>query len=259
MDPPTTGLGLFTRPPTRAGAGVTSIAVDLGLGATLPDPARPWAGRIAVPLRRPSVDGLARDPSEIDRLATLGRATFAVLGPSATFAAVVTAGGVRTWLLYAAGPAATAVAVDVEAAAGRAFDGTDYRPDVTVVADADWDGYRLLFPTEAEIVGIAAARAEATAVAAARTATHAAVRAMHAAGTDLTRPTAVRYAVAFPASAPAADAFYRRAAATGLRAEGASLVREDLPDIALILRTERWLIRESARAGGRYAGWTAAA
>ena len=235
MEPPRPGLGLFTRPGPRP----TSIAVHLGLVA--PQPERPWAVRVSTPLAHPAADGLARHVGEIERLAAVGKSVVAHLAP-AVFAAAVTVDAVRTWLLYAA---------------------TDRTPPldgltVTAAADPTWDAYRSLLPTAGEADRLARQQAEFDAAAAARAATQATVRHLRATGVDLTRPAAVRYAVAIPPAAAAA--FADRATATGLRPAGDGwFVRDDLPDLALIARTERWLIHEAACAGGRYDGWTVAA
>ena len=197
---------------------------------------------MSTPLARPGGDGLARHVPEIERLAVVGRTVVARSG--GLFAAAVTAAGARTWLLYAADP----TPVD--------FVDGDYALTATVSSDPTWDAYRAVYPTPAETAELLRHRAESSAVAAARSATHAAVKSLRSSGVDLSRPAAVRYAVTIPTEA--SEPFATRATAAGLRAEGGRWVRDDLPDLALIVRTERWLIGEAARAGGRYDGWTAA-
>jgi hypothetical protein len=240
---PLTGLGLFTRATVPQ---PTSIAVDLGLRAAAPRADRPWACRVSTALRRPGPDGLAHHVPEIEALAKLGRAIVAAVTPTPVLAAAVTTSGTRTWLLYVAG-------AEPPVLAGQA----DYAATVAVESDPEWAGYLSLFPTPTECEELCRRRAVADAVAVARSATQATVQSLRAAGVDLTRPSAVRYRV----DVPAAGDLVERATATGLRAEpGPPLcfVRDDLPDLALILRTERWLIGEAARAGGRYEGWAAA-
>ena len=233
MEPQLTGLGLFTRPtPPRP----TAVAVHLGL---TPDPARPWAVRVSAPLAHPAPDGLARHVPEIERLAVVGKAI--VDQCRGTFAAAVTTAGVRTWLVYAA--ASSAPQVDVP----------DYAVLVAVTSDAGWTGYRDLCPTPAEAEQLVRRRAESAAVAAARAATRDTVRSLRAAGVDLSRPGPVRYAVTVPPESSAT--FAARAVAAGLRPSDGAFVRDDLPDLPLILRTERWLIHEAARVGGTYGGW----
>ncbi|MGQ7454110.1 hypothetical protein ACTGXK_12015, partial [Streptococcus suis] len=83
------------------------------------------------------------------------------------------------------------------------------------------------------------------------------VQTLRAAGVDLTRPGAVRYRL----EGTIPTDLTSRATAEGLRVEPGPplvLIRDDLPDLALILRTERWLIHEASRAGARYGGWSAA-
>ena len=238
MTPPLTGLGLFTRPTAPR---PTSIAVHLGLTAR---PDRPWAVRVSAPLLRPGPDGLAHHVPEIERLAAVGQTI--VAHTAAVFAAAVTTAASRTWLLYAASADVPPVAVP------------DYRLATITTADPAWAEYHALCPTDAELADVARGRAESDAVAAARSATHATLRSLRASGADLSRPRPVRYTVTTPDVA-AADAFARQAVAHGLRPDPAGgFVRDDLPDLPLILRTERWLIRAAARHGGTYAGWAAA-
>ncbi len=236
-----TGLGLFTRAAPRPMA----IALDLGLRTAAPRADRPWACRVSVPLRQPGPDGLARQVAEIERLATIGRSVVNA-APSAVLAGAVTAAGVRTWLLYV--PQADAI---------RDVGTADYPASVAVESDPAWAGYASLYPTETELADLTRRRAESDAVAAARSNTHQTVRDLRTSGLDLSRPGGVRYRMHVPAGTD----LLGRAAAEGFRVElgpSLELVRDDLPDLALILRTERWLIREATRVGGRYAGWSAA-
>ncbi len=263
-----TGLGLFTRRSTPDVPNCTLIAIDLGLKGTVPKPDRPWACRISTPLARPAADGLARDVHEIERLAALAKATVRGLAPQAIFAAAVTADGSRTWLLYAAGGNVDDTLATVRSAADAAFATHEgYTATVTVESDPAWSTYLSLYPTDAEAQAISRGRAETTAVTAARTATKSTVQSLRAAGVDLTRPSDVRYTAWLPTD-DARQQLAERAAATGLHMAGGDagadgaialhLVRSDLPDLALILRTERWLIHQAGRAGGRYCGWAAA-
>jgi len=259
MDEPLTGLGLFT----RAGPHLTSIAVNLGLHASAPMADRPWACRVSTVLAHPDPDGLARNVAEIERLAALGRAV--VEQSAGVFAAAVTTQSTRAWLVYLGGTDEATVAAAAEAGVARAFAGhPGYVPTMTVTSDVGWGGYLSLYPTADEADDVRRRRAESDAVAAARSATQANIRSLRAAGVDLTRPSPVRYAVSFPAGA-VVEPFVQQVAAAGLRPDSPAgdgsltWVREDLPDLALILRTERWLIHEARRAGGRYDGWTAAA
>ena len=190
------------------------------------------------------------------------------LAPRAVFAAAVTSNGTRTWLLYAAGSDAAETLATVKFAAESAFAAQPgHVPAVTVEPDPSWGGYLALYPNEAEADAIRRGRAETTAVTTARSATKSNVQSLRAAGVDLTRPSDVRYTALLPTD-DARRQLAERATATGLRiADGGAaadgtialhLTRTDLPDLALILRTERWLIHEAGRAGGRYAGWAAA-
>ena len=230
------GLGLFTRATPQP----TSIAVHLGL---TPSARHRWAWRVSVRLRHAGPDGLTRHVGEIERLAALGRSVLAAV-PDAVWAGAVTAAGSRTWLCYSP---ADGGGVDLNAA--------DYPTTVAHEPDPEWAGYRAISPTPAEAADLLRRRAEGEAVVAARTATHETVRSLRTAGIDLTRSATVAYRVTIPAEA---DLLWR-ASAEGLRVEPGPptrLCRDDLPDLALILRTERWLIRETTRAGGRYDGWS---
>ena len=264
MDEQLTGLGIFVRPVSAEVDHATAVAVNLNLRPSAPRADRPWACRVSATLMKPSADGLARNVADIERLATLGQAMVTRLASEAVFAAAVTAKGARTWLLYAAGPDVAAVTAGVKSAVRMAFaEQADYVPSVVVCADPAWVGYLALCPTPVEARDIHARRAESAATAAARDATHAAVQSLRASGVDLSRPAPVRYAVQLP-TVTAAEELAVRAAAFGLRPEPAvadapaRLRRDDLPDLALILRTERWLIREATRLGGRYEGWSPA-
>ena len=250
---PLNGLGLFNR---ASGPHAVSVAIDLGLHSTVPQADRPWACRISTPLQRPGPDGLARDVREIERLAELAKATVGRL--AAVFAAAVTTDGTRTWLLYAAGADAAATLAAVRSAADSAFTTqVEYVPTVAVKPDPTWDDYLSLYPTPTEAEAIRCGRTQSSAVTAARAATKATVQSLRAAGVDLTRPAAVRYRLDVPQGTDLLD----RAAGEGMQVDAGpplTLVRQDLPDLALILRTERWLIHEAARVGGGYRGWSPA-
>jgi hypothetical protein len=267
MEVALTGLGLFVRKDSGDVPHVTSVAIDLGLRAAAPQVDRPWACRISTPLSRPAPDGLTRDVHEIERLAALAKATVRRLSDRAIFAAAVTSHVTRTWLLYAAGSDAAELLLTVKAAAETAFAAQPgYVASVTVESDPNWAGYLALYPTATEVDGIRRDRAETTAVSAARTATKSTVQSLRASGVDLSRPSNVRYTAWVPTDS-ARTQLLDRAAATGLRvmdgqtaADGQVplyLIRSDLPDLAIILRTERWLIHELGRLGGRYEGWAA--
>ena len=275
------GMGLFVRPPTERTPRPTSVAVDLGLGATVPQAGRPWACRVAAALIRPGANGLATHVVDVERLTELGRAAMGRLGNSAVLAAVVTTGGRRTWLVYAAGDDLTAVTAAVRQAVRLSFaEQADYVPVVTVEHDPDWSGYRSLYPTPAELADLHQRRAEAAEVAAVRLATDAAVaagRRRDRSGAEPPPSATVRYRLSFPTDTarsvflsrafacqfrPAVPVGPRLASATPTSDAGpvsAEIDRDGLIDAAAIHQIERWLMAEARRVGGRYVGWDVAA
>ncbi len=265
-----TGLGLFDREATPKNPQPVAVAVNLNLRASVPQVGRPWACRVAAKLIRPGVDGLAQDVRDIERLAGLGQALVKRLGDRIVFAAAVTTGGTRTWLIYAAGTDVTELTAKIRSDVRLTFaEQADYVPSVAVELDHGWAGYLDLCPTAAEARDIAGRRAAAAAIAAADRNTRSAVHRLRAAGTDLTRPVSVRYGLAF-AMGTVPVGFLDRVAAAGFRLEPAAhadaggppaglvLVREGPPDAASVHHLERWLIGQAHRSGGQYLGWSVA-
>ena len=268
------GIGLFVRPATERTPYVASVAVDLGLRPTAPQLGRPWACRVSAALIRPGTSGLATDMVDVERLTELGRAFMDRLGDAAVLAGVVTTGGRRTWLLYAAGADVAGVTAAVRLAVRMAFaEQADYVPVVAVEHDPDWGGFLAMFPTEAELAGVDRRQAEAAEAAAIRSATDTAVAIWGDTCRDdggHAEAVAIRYRLEFATEA-ARSLFLSRALAcqfrpapprmqlaSGTPAAGPMSVeidRDGMVNAAAIHQIERWLMAEAQRVGGRYAGW----
>ena len=170
----------------------------------------------------------------------------------------------RTWLLYLAGPDPASVTAAVRSAVRMAFAAqADYVPHVAVEADRGWDGYRSLYPSQAERRVLLDRLAKAVDTAAIAAATAATVAGL--ASADPTRPVKLAYRLSFPTAA-VRSRFEALALATlfhvvPARARGRSadgfaleLARDTVPELSAVRQVERWLVQETQAIGGRYLG-----
>ena len=250
-----------------AGQPLLAITLDLSLRASVPDPSRPWLTRVDTRLRKPSRDGVADDPAEIETVGELGASLcdrVAVAGDG-HWVGMHTRQGVRTWLFYTAAvdPVATAVAA--------AFAGQDqYAATVSTIADAGWGEYLALCPTEAEQRTIRLGQLVQADKERAGAMTVALVKSLLARGDDVVRERPIDYTVLLPTTA-ARTAFVDLAVASGFRLPPkndrdpaspatqapipVTVTRDGPAHPDALSVVEGWIIVQARHLGGTYDGW----
>lgn len=127
---------------------VTSIFVDLGIRADVPNDKRPWLLWVGLDMREPRADGLS-SAEEAPTLHAIGEALEAHVSPTcgAQLVGRLTGGNQREFFFYAEEPGEIEQAV---ASALQSFEG--YTAETRSVFQPEWDTYlELLYPSDSNL------------------------------------------------------------------------------------------------------------